>query len=136
VICGPGNNGGDGYLLARLALADGWQVRLYSLVAVDALHGDAARARDAFTAAGGRVEAFADAPLDADVVVDALLGTGLGRAVEGRFETAISAVNAAHAAGAGVLAIDIASGVDASTGRLWGCAVNADVTATFIALKI
>src|SRR5699024_1140484 len=81
VLCGAGNNGGDGYLVAQLALAAGWQVRLCSLVDTKALQGDAARARDAFVAAGGRIEAFGDTALDADVVVDALLGTGLSRAV-------------------------------------------------------
>src|SRR5699024_6619100 len=114
VLCGPGNNGGDGYLIARLALADGWQVRLFSLVAVESLTGDAARAQAAFVAAGGTAETFVDESLDADVVVDALLGTGLSRPVEGVFATAIERINAAHGAGAGVLSVDIASGVDAS----------------------
>lgn len=136
VLCGPGNNGGDGYLIAQLALADGWQVRLFSLVEVASLQGDAARAQAAFVAAGGTVETFEDEPLDADVVVDALLGTGLSRPVEGAFATAIERINAVHRAGAGVLSVDVASGVDATTGRRWGHAVNADVTATFIGLKL
>lgn len=135
VFCGPGNNGGDGYLIARLALEGGWQVQLYSLVATKSLRGDAARARTAFEASGGEVEVFGDAPVDADVIVDALLGTGLSRDVEGSFAEAISRINNARAAGAGVLSVDVASGIDATTGRRWNVAVSADVTATFIGLK-
>src|SRR5699024_7192260 len=104
-------------------------------VAVDKLQGDAARAQTAFVAAGGEVAAFAGQSLQADVIVDALLGTGLKRAVGGCFADAVTAINTARAHGAGVLAIDIASGIDASTGRLWQTAVQADVTVTFIGLK-
>src|SRR5699024_3651245 len=85
VFCGPGNNGGDGYLIGRLALEAGQQVRLISMVAASSLHGDAARARAAFEAVGGQVEAFVAAPVDADVVIDGLLGTGLSRDVAGHY---------------------------------------------------
>jgi len=136
VFCGPGNNGGDGYLIGKLALEAGQQVRLISMVAASSLHGDAARARAAFEAVGGQVEAFVAAPVDADVVIDGLLGTGLSRDVAGHYAAAIARINTAHAAGTGVLAIDIASGIDATTGRRWATAVYADITVSFIGLKL
>ncbi len=136
VICGPGNNGGDGFLVARLALEGGWRVQLLCLVARAKITGDAGRALAAFEHAGGVVEAFDDARIEADVVVDSLLGTGLSRDVEGRFAAAIARMNQAHEWGAGVLAVDIASGIDATTGKRWAHAVRADVTATFIGLKL
>lgn len=136
IFCGPGNNGGDGYLIAKLALEAGCQVQLISMVAAQSLRGDAARARVAFEAAGGQVDAFVAAPIIADVIVDSLLGTGLSRDVEGHFAAAITRINAAHATGAGVLAVDIASGIDATSGRRWAVAVRADTTITFIGLKL
>jgi len=136
IVCGPGNNGGDGYLLGRQALASGCQVQLLTLTARDHLRGDAASACAAFTAAGGVVERFADAPLVAEIIVDSLFGTGLGRPVEGEFAAAIECINAARDAGAGVLAIDIPSGIDATTGRSWGSAVRAHATVTFIGHKL
>src|SRR5699024_5594422 len=135
VFCGSGNNGGDGYLIARLALAGGWRVRLFALSDPKPEQADAVRARGAFETAGGRVERPTDAPIDADVIVDALLGTGLGRDVAGGHARAIECINAAHAAGSGVLAVDVPSGIDATTGHRWGTAVHADLTATFIAPK-
>lgn len=136
VLCGPGNNGGDGFLVARLAMAGGWQVRLQCLVDPDRLDGDAARAAQAFTEAGGVIESFEDARIDADVVVDALLGTGVNRDVSGTFATAIDRVNEAGDRGAGVFAVDIPSGIDAATGHVWAHAVRADATTTFIGLKL
>ncbi len=136
VVCGPGNNGGDGFLVARLALEGGWRVQLLCLVAREKIAGDAGRALAAFEQAGGVAEAFDDAPIDADVVVDSLLGTGLSRDVEGSFAAAIARMNQAHAAGAGMLAVDIASGIGATTGKRWAHAVQADITATFIGLKL
>src|SRR5699024_1342318 len=65
-----------------------------------------------------------------------LLGTGLSRDVKGHYAAAITRINAAHAAGTGVLAVDIASGIDATTGRRWASAVRADTTVSFIALKL
>lgn len=136
VLCGPGNNGGDGYLIGQLALQADCRVQLVGMAARESVRGDAATARDAFEAAGGEIEAFEDGPIDADVVVDSLLGTGLSRDVEGRFAQAIGRVNEARGNGAGVLAVDIASGIDATSGRLWNTAVRAHVTATFVGLKM
>jgi len=137
VLCGPGNNGGDGFLVGKLALDDGLTVGLQLLADRRKVKGDAAKALAAFEAAGGEVEGFdGDVDRDVDVIVDAMLGTGLGRPVEGRFRDAVLGVNAAHARGAGVFAVDVPSGLDADRGGIWGVAVAADVTATFIGCKL
>lgn len=136
VVCGPGNNGGDGFLIAELALQAGLRADLYFLGSREKSKGDARRALDAFAAAGGSVQEFSGGLQGApQVIVDALLGTGLAREVVGDFRDAVNAINAQGAGGAGVLAVDIASGLDANTGKLWGVAVNADLTATFIGRK-
>jgi NAD(P)H-hydrate epimerase len=136
VLCGSGNNGGDGFLIARDALLTGWTVHLMCLADPADLQGDAARAASAFRAAGGEIGGFEDAPIQAGAVVDALLGTGVNRDVEGAFAQAISRINGAGEAGAGVLAVDIPSGLDANTGRVWARAVRADLTPTFITVKL
>ena len=136
VFCGPGNNGADGFLVARMAGEGGWRVRVVGLVDPASYSGDAAKARDSFLETGGIIETFEDKALDADVVVDALLGTGLNRDVEGSFADAIERINEAGEHGAGVFSVDIASGIDAGTGHVWSHAVQADATATFIGLKL
>jgi NAD(P)H-hydrate epimerase len=134
VLCGAGNNGGDGYVLARLALAAGWQVSLQTLTDTRQLKGDAQQACQDYLAAGGQITPFTEqhALPGCDVLVDALLGTGLQREVSGVFAAAISHINRHPAK---VLAIDIPSGLHADTGRPCGCAVQADLTVTFIAMK-
>lgn len=132
VYCGPGNNGGDGFLLALLAREAGLQVEVMALA--DAAHGDAALARQAWMQAGGRVRRWAQGqslPL-ADVHVDALYGTGLRRAPQPAVAALINAINADPAP---VLALDVPSGLDADTGVCPGDAVRADVTVSFIAAK-
>jgi len=133
VVCGAGNNAGDGYVLARLARDEGYHVVVAALVPPQSLGGDAARAFEDF-AAGGREAVDWDPALltEADLVVDAILGTGLARDVDGRFAAAVDAINEA---GLPVLAVDIPSGLDADDGRIRGTAVHADVTATFVGLK-
>jgi hydroxyethylthiazole kinase-like uncharacterized protein yjeF len=136
VVCGGGNNGGDGYVAARRLLAAGRRVEVLALVPAERLSPDSAAMRAAAAAAGVPI---ADAgahpgPIAAaggDVVVDALLGTGLGRAPEGAFAEAIAAIVAARAAGARVLAVDVPSGLSADTGRPLGPCVRADRTVTF-----
>lgn len=137
VLCGPGNNGGDGFLIARLARRAGIATHLLLLGKRDKVSGDAARALSAYEQDGGEIEPWqGQLPAATEVIVDALLGTGLGRPVEGRFEEAVRAINAAADAGAGVLAVDIPSGLDADRGSVWGVAVRADATATFIGCKL
>lgn len=133
VVCGPGNNGGDGYVVARLALAAGIDVSVVALVDADALSGDAARACRDYLAAGGSIDRWSGG-LDpaADVIVDAVLGSGLQRAVSGEFADVVACINA-HAAQ--VVALDIPSGIHGDTGAVMGCAVDAEVTVTFVGLK-
>jgi yjeF C-terminal region, hydroxyethylthiazole kinase-related/yjeF N-terminal region len=136
VLCGPGNNGGDGYVLARLAQADGRTVRLLR-IGEPATAGAAQRARAAWQAAGGTEELYDGGALPAaDLVVDALLGTGLRRPPDGRVAEAIVAIATARAAGAGVLALDLPSGLSADHGATPGVAVAADLTVSFIADKL
>jgi ADP-dependent NAD(P)H-hydrate dehydratase / NAD(P)H-hydrate epimerase len=136
VVCGPGNNGGDGLLLAAQARAEGLDPRLLLAAEPNALQGDAARAFETCSRAGVRMQAGdAQALADAEVIVDALLGIGLTRPVEGRYRQLIEAINQRHAAGARVLAVDIPSGLDADRGCVLGVAVEADVTVSFIGLK-
>jgi NAD(P)H-hydrate epimerase len=132
VVCGAGNNGGDGYLVARDALVAGLAV---DLVALDAPKGDDARAaRDAFVAAGGKAHAFVALPAlpSPHVIVDAIYGTGLNRAPDGEAREAIEAMNAV---GAPILALDVPSGLSADTGHVAGVVVRAKATATFIVHK-
>lgn len=135
VICGAGNNGGDGYEIARLAQAAHCQVKLWQ-VGVPATKGDAATARNAWLAQGGMSAAINGADFSAaDVVVDAIFGIGLSRVIEDEALKAIEGINRARCAGAKVLAVDVPSGLDADTGAMLGVAVQADVTVTFIGNK-
>ena len=132
VICGAGNNAGDGYVIARLALKARRTVDVRWLVDPASLKGDAARAWQDFAAAGGQAQRWSAAAIEADVVVDALLGTGLDRPLEGAFRDAVEAINAQPAP---VLAVDIPTGLHADSGAIMGTAVAAHVTATFIGRK-
>jgi NAD(P)H-hydrate epimerase len=134
VYCGPGNNGGDGYVLARVARAQGLRTHVVAVTGPAALRGDAARAWQDFTAAGGHCEEWHPHSVRlGDVLVDAVFGTGLARDVEGRAAEVIAAVNAA---GRPVLSLDIPSGLHADDGRRLGEAVRADCTVTFIGRKL
>jgi ADP-dependent NAD(P)H-hydrate dehydratase / NAD(P)H-hydrate epimerase len=134
IACGPGNNGGDGYVLAELARSSGRHVQVLRLG--DAVKpGAAQRAAEAYLQAGGAVATFhADDDLPyADVWVDALFGIGLHRALEGAAADLVNALNRDNASP--VLALDVPSGVDADTGHCDGCAVHAAVTLSFICGK-
>ncbi|HEX5306299.1 MAG TPA: NAD(P)H-hydrate dehydratase [Dyella sp.] len=132
VWCGPGNNGGDAYLLGALAKEAGCQVELVALSGQAS--GDALQARTAFEFAGGRVHLFDPAAPwpDADVHVDALYGSGLNRAPAATVAGLIERLNAC---GKPVLALDVPSGLDADLGICPGAAVRASVTVCFIAAK-
>jgi hydroxyethylthiazole kinase-like uncharacterized protein yjeF len=133
VACGPGNNGGDGFVLARAAREAGLNAETYLVGESERLKGDALVAAQAWQRSGGEIRAFAEEALqEAEVVVDALLGTGLDRELVGPMAAAAEAVNRR---GAPVLAIDLPSGLHADTGRVLGSAVRADVTVTFVGLK-
>lgn len=133
VLCGGGNNGGDGYVLARLARSEGLEVIAGALVDPAALKADAARAFADWQAAGGRTMGWADAlKAGAAVVVDAMLGTGSTGALRGAFLDAVEAVNAGRCR---VLALDIPTGLSAQTGQIANTCVRAQCTVTFIAHK-
>ena len=133
VFCGSGNNAGDGYIIAKLALESDLNVCVYTVSASKKLKGDALSASQAYRSAGGAVSLFQSEQLiTADVLVDALLGTGLDRAVIGLYATAIKFINRHFAP---VIAVDIPSGLQADTGNVLGLAVKADYTVTFIGLK-
>lgn len=136
VLCGKGNNAGDGYIIAGLAGNQGMDVQLVQLGATSQLQGDAGLARDwAIDQGIVAIEIDADAPdfvVEGDVIVDALLGTGLSGDVRPGYAQAVALVNADAAP---VLAVDVPSGVCADTGRVLGTAVRADLTVTFIGVK-
>lgn len=132
VLAGLGNNGGDGFVVARLARAAGLQARVLQLGDAATVRGDAATNLQRYVEEGGDLQPFQRLPRRTDVIVDALLGTGLDRPVEGGLARAIEAAND-HAAP--VLALDIPSGLGADTGAVLGSAIRARATVTFIALK-
>ncbi len=130
VVCGKGNNGGDGFVAARLLRGLGRSVRVLLLADPQEHAGDAAQNLRRLE---GAHEPFEPAALqDAAVVVDAILGTGFDGEPRGRAKEAIEAIGAC---GAPVVAADVASGVDASTGRAAGASVDARATVTFAAAK-
>ncbi|WP_295388416.1 NAD(P)H-hydrate dehydratase [uncultured Thiodictyon sp.] len=132
VLAGLGNNGGDGYVVARLARTDGLDVRVLQLGDLSRVGGEAALALNAYRAAGGAIDPFEGLSERPGVIVDALFGTGLDRPVAGPWAAAIAAVNVS---GAPVLAIDCPSGLAADTGAVLGDAVRAAATISFIGLK-
>lgn len=133
VVCGGGNNGGDGYVIARIAHLAGYQVKLLALVPEKALKGDALTAAQQWREVYGPVITPAETDFNAfDLIVDALVGTGLQREISGEYRTIIEKMNAAASP---VLAIDIPSGLSADTGQPLGIAVEADRTISFIGLK-
>lgn len=133
IVCGAGNNAGDGYVVARLAAAEGLAVAVIAIVDPASLTGDAARAYSDFAGAGG-VCAPWSGELDAaaDLLVDAMLGSGLMRDVGGDFAACVESINT-H--GAPVVALDIPTGLHGDSGDVMGCAVCADLTVTFVGLK-
>ncbi|MEL7486834.1 MAG: NAD(P)H-hydrate dehydratase [Pseudomonadota bacterium] len=130
VLCGPGANGGDGLVVARVLKDAGWPVRVCVLGGEEAISGDAAEMARLYE---GDFEPFSPAILDnAALIVDALFGTGLSRDIDSAAAAMIAAANAHPAP---VFAIDIPSGVDADTGAVKGVAISAVRTATFFTKK-
>src|SRR5829696_1892701 len=130
VACGPGNNGGDGFVAARLLSQTGYAAIVALLGARDRLRGDAAEMAALWQ---GPVLPAAEArPLEVDLVVDALFGAGLDRDLEGAAAALVTSINAS---GKPVLAVDVPSGIDGDTGRVRGVAVQATRTITFAARK-
>jgi hydroxyethylthiazole kinase-like uncharacterized protein yjeF len=141
VVCGSGNNGGDGLVVARRLLTLGSRPRVVLCASRQRLKGDALANADAYLGLGGNLVEATDegalAPVDqeldaADLIVDALLGTGLDRDVSGLLAAVIHRINEAAAP---VVALDIPSGLDANTGSVLGVAVRCAATVTFAQLK-
>lgn len=142
VVCGAGNNGGDGYVIARVLRARGVSATVYLAAARDRIGGDAAVHLGAYEQSGGLATSIADldqlaehraAIESADVVVDALFGTGLTRSVEGHLAQVIEVIN--RSAGR-IVSVDVPSGLSADTGAELGACVRADVTVTMAFSKI
>jgi NAD(P)H-hydrate epimerase len=132
VLAGPGNNGGDGYVLARLAWNQHLDVKVVTVGPPHPLTGEAAEAANEATRARVPEASWSGTLPPADVYVDALFGIGLNKPVGGEFAAAIAALNRS---GAPVLALDIPSGLHADSGAELGEAVRAEATISFIALK-
>lgn len=133
VVCGSGNNGGDGYELARQALLEDYRVSVYDVGKIEKMSDETLAAREALEALGNQIHPFESSLPATDVVVDALFGTGLDREVSGRYADAISAINTSLKAP--VLSLDIPSGIHADTGSALGVAVRASVTISFLGLN-
>ncbi|WP_428945017.1 bifunctional ADP-dependent NAD(P)H-hydrate dehydratase/NAD(P)H-hydrate epimerase [Pantoea sp. FN060301] len=133
LLCGQGNNGGDGFIIARLAQSAGLTVTVIACEGSKPLPEEAAQAREAWLAAGGVIhDPAAHWPEKVELIVDALLGTGLSRPPEAPYDRLIAKVNA-HSAP--VFAVDVPSGLVAANGTTPGEVIFADETLTFIALK-
>jgi NAD(P)H-hydrate epimerase len=133
VICGSGNNGGDGYVVARIAAERGIAISVLAMTPPESLSGDAATAYMDFAALGGAVAGYQGAlDAEADLLIDGLLGSGLERPVEGEFASVVNAMNAHPAA---VIALDVPSGLHGDSGEVLGTAIRADLTVTFVGLK-
>jgi ADP-dependent NAD(P)H-hydrate dehydratase / NAD(P)H-hydrate epimerase len=130
VFCGPGNNGGDGYVAARFLREQGFEVEVGALGDPRDLHGDAAKA----FADWGEIVARAEKldPRAHDLIVDALFGAGLSRPLDG---AALAVVHRINASGTPVLAVDVPSGLDGATGAIGSASVQAWKTVTFFRLK-
>lgn len=134
ILCGPGNNGGDGYVAARLLAARGFCVDVFALGDPAKLKGDAASAAAAWRGTIGPLREYEPEPFA--LVIDALFGAGLARDLDGEALSAVERVNAwRRAAGGKTLAVDVPSGVDGASGQVRGGAIEADSSVTFFRLK-
>ena len=143
IFCGTGNNGGDGYVIARHLINNGYKVAVVICGDRNKIKGDAKLNLDILERLGrrierlnlragdigGQVKAFA---ADADMLVDSLFGTGLGGQLSDEYKQLIESMNAQSCP---ILAVDIPSGLDCDSGRPLGAAIRADYTVTFVAVK-
>jgi NAD(P)H-hydrate epimerase len=145
IICGKGNNGGDGFVIARCLAEKGIDVTVYLLAKTAALKGDAATNRERLVALDIELIEIPDEDTfsktkpslsDHGLLVDAILGTGLTSDVRGLFKTVINFINALNRTGIAVFAVDIPSGLNADTGQPCGTCIRAQGTATFGLAKI
>lgn len=132
IVCGSGNNGGDGYVVARLLAEARRAVYVYAPDQVLPVQGEAVHAFEAWQHVGGQMSIFGHDLQGFDLVIDALFGIGLTRPPQGAYAALIKAMNAQSAP---ILALDVPSGLDADTGHCPGVAVSAHTTLSFIGLK-
>ncbi|WP_086996426.1 NAD(P)H-hydrate dehydratase [Rhizobium sullae] len=130
VLCGPGNNGGDGYVAARLLAESGAEVAVFHLGDLAKLRGDAARAKAECALVSQPVDVYIPTP--GDVVIDAIFGAGLGRDVPSQVRSVIEQVTGAMVP---VIAVDLPSGLDGRSGEVLGTAFRAAHTVTFMTRK-
>ncbi|MBC06038.1 NAD(P)H-hydrate dehydratase [Thalassospira sp.] len=130
VLCGPGNNGGDGFAIAKLLRDEGWSVRLGLMGDIGDLKGDAALHAARWEGATERLSPAL--VVGADLVVDCIFGAGLARAITGDFAELITTINSSPCS---VVAVDVPSGVDGNSGMVLGVGVKADLTVTFCRAK-
>ena len=131
IVTGAGNNAGDGFVIATLAIKNGKQATVWNLIPIDNLPTDAKQAANDYLSAGGQI--ISQAPsVPFDCIVDAIFGTGLNRKVSGTFAAAIDWINNQNNH---IFSVDIPSGLEADTGNILGCAVNANVTVAVICYK-
>jgi hydroxyethylthiazole kinase-like uncharacterized protein yjeF len=137
VVAGPGDNGGDGFVAARLLAEQGYAVRLMLVGSPDRLKGDAALAAQRWSGPteAAAPEALSVAGMPPAAIVDALFGAGLDRPVEGAAHAMIMAMLALHASGSRVYAVDLPSGINGTSGAVMGVAVDATETITFFRRK-
>jgi NAD(P)H-hydrate epimerase len=144
ICCGKGNNGGDGYVIARHLENRGIAVEIISICPVSELKGDARINADVAVKAGFRItvaseprewESLGERLRRAKWVVDALLGTGFTGSLREPYQAAIRTVNSSSESGRKVLAVDVPSGLDVDSGLPASECIKADVTATFVAMK-
>ena len=134
VVCGTGNNGGDGFELARQATAGMYGVTVIQVGDKSKLTNIATAARESLLATGCKIQPFKDKLPTADVIVDAIVGVGLNREPIGEYSAAIRAINLAK--GTPVLSLDIPSGLGANTGMPFGNAVTATICLNYLALNL
>lgn len=130
IVCGMGNNGGDGFVAARHLAASGFAADVILLGDRDALKGDARAMADRWEGPVGSAAAFD--PGQAELIVDALFGSGLSRSIEGEVAQIVDVMNAAPVP---IVSVDGPSGIDGTTGAATGIAVRADLTVTFFRAK-
>lgn len=133
VVCGIGNNAGDGYVIARLCAISGLNIKVFQIGDLSKLKGDALLAFQHWEAVGGKVDTFENIIFEElDIIVDAIFGTGLDRNVEGVWKETIEKLNLSQKP---ILAVDIPSGLNANNGAVQGISIRAHLTVTFIGLK-
>lgn len=134
VVCGPGRNGGDGYLIARDLLSRGYDVSVFSMVPLDSLKGDAKLASNSCLEKSKTITVVDnDTKIESDLIIDAIFGIGLSKSLEGTYKKVVEYINSLPTP---VCSVDIPSGLDADTGVSENGAIIANATVTFIANKI